>query len=101
MNTTEKIYIGKGTQVQNFDMYNVTLNLSKAEANIFEHNGEKFLRITVARTKQPDSLNRTHTAYVTPYQKANGTPATGGTPEKSAKAKAEKKEKIEPSFSNH
>ena len=67
MKNTEKIYIGKGTQVQNYDLYNVTLNISKAEALIFEHNGEKFIKFTLAKTIKPDQYGKTHTAYITPF----------------------------------
>jgi hypothetical protein len=103
MNTTEKSYIGKGKQVKNFDMYNVTLNITKAQAHFFEHNGEKFLKLTLAKTKETDTYGRTHTAYVTPYEKkqtATSSASTVSEPKPAKKAKA-KKEKIEPSFANH
>lgn len=106
---TEKIYIGKGTQVKNFDMVNVTINVSQAEAHIFEYKGEKFLKITVAKTKATDKFGKTHAAYINTYSKQpestaavkenSSATATATKPKKAKKAVA--KEKIEPSFSNH
>lgn len=102
MENTNKIYIGKGTQVKNYDMYNVVVNLSKAEAHIFEHNGEKFIKFTLSKTKQPDSFGKTHSAFIMPMV-AKQAPATAGSDKtkKSRKAKPEVKEPLEVSFNNH
>lgn len=61
---TNRIYIGKGKQVQDFDMVEVSINLEAAEAQIFEYEGKRYLKFTVARMKQPDKFDKTHTAYI-------------------------------------
>jgi len=94
MNSTEKIYIGKGNQVKDYDMLSIVINLSIAKGQTFiAKNGDTLLRFTIARTKNPDSFGRTHTAYVTPMPSIEE-PVT----KKKGKAKAHK---LEPSFSNH
>lgn len=63
--TLQKTYIGKGKQVKDFEMVDVTVKWNDLEKHVFEYEGEKFLRFTVAKMKEPDQYERTHTVYVT------------------------------------
>ena len=65
MQLSEKIYIGKGNQVKDFDMYNMTINLSHCLKEVTkDRNGIETLNLTITRMKEPDQFGRTHTAYV-------------------------------------
>lgn len=59
----EKTYIGKGTQVEGFDIIKVNIKLSDAIKSFFIKKGEIHLSFEVARMKQPDKNGNTHTAY--------------------------------------
>lgn len=102
MKNTEKIYIGKGNQVMNYEMFNVVINLTAAQGQTFTaKNGDTLLKFTFAKTKNPDNFGRTHTAYITTEAKNVVTePAPAPTKTKKARAKV-KPEIIEPSFRNH
>lgn len=90
MTTFNKNYIGKGTQVDNYDIVKVVIPVDKLEGAIFEREGIKYLSFEIAKMKQADKFNRTHTCYYTTKQtdeKANKAP------EKQQKSDKKKKKK--------
>lgn len=93
MTTFEKHYIGKGTQVNDLEIVKVVIPMDEALKATFEKNGVTYISFEVAKMKQPDKFNRTHTCY---YQtKIQSEPAHDKEPEKQKKA-GKKKAKKQP-----
>jgi hypothetical protein len=63
MTTFEKIYIGKGRQVENLDIVKVSLKLEDLAQYAYEKEGVKYVTFEVARMKAADNFGRTHTVY--------------------------------------
>lgn len=63
MNTV-KVYIGKGKQVKNLEMFNIVIDFEEALKYIFEYKGKSYLKFTLSKTKMDDKYGRTHAAYV-------------------------------------
>ncbi len=59
-----KKYIGKGKQVENRDIVEVSLNLAELHDHTFQYEGEIYVRFNVAKLKEPDQYGKTHTVYV-------------------------------------
>ncbi len=59
-----KKYIGKGKQVENMDIIEVSLNLAELQNHSFEYEGETYVKLNVAKLKEPDQYGKTHTVYV-------------------------------------
>lgn len=59
-----KKYIGKGKQVENMDIVEVSLNMAELQNYTFEYEGETFVKFNVAKLKEPDQYGKTHTVYV-------------------------------------
>lgn len=63
MTTFKKVYIGKGKQVQNFDIVKIFIPAEELAKAIFEKDGQAFYGLEVAKMKEPDRYGRTHTVY--------------------------------------
>jgi hypothetical protein len=59
-----KKYMGKGKQVENMDIVEVSLNLAELQNHSFEYEGETYVKFNVAKLKEPDQYGKTHTVYV-------------------------------------
>ena len=59
-----KKYIGKGKQVENMDIVEVSLNMAELQNHTFEYEGETYVKFNVAKLKEPDQYGKTHTVYV-------------------------------------
>jgi len=59
----EKIYIGKGTQVPNYQIAKVTLKLEEVQKIAYERDGVTYVTFEVAKLKEPDKFGRTYTCY--------------------------------------
>ena len=67
--STEKIYIGKGNQVKDYEMFSIVINVSQAKKfTTLAKNGDKILKLTLAKTINPDKFGNTHTAYIAPIE---------------------------------
>jgi hypothetical protein len=70
--TANKTYIGKGHKPENVDFDILVCSICVSEIpkdKIFEaKNGKKYLRFTIARMKEPDKYNETHTIYISDYK---------------------------------
>ncbi len=64
MKTYTKIYIGKGKKVANLDIIKVSFNLAAITELTHEFKGEQYLSFEVAKMKEPDQFENTHTVYV-------------------------------------
>lgn len=102
MKNTEKVYIGKGSQIKDLDMYSVVINLDKALEHAFKYEGETYLKFTLSKTKSTDKFGRTHTAYLSVKQETKvQEPVVETKPKAKAKSKKNEPEKLEISFNNH
>lgn len=59
-----KKYIGKGKQVENMDIVEVSLNMAELQNHSFEYEGETYVKFNVAKLKEADQYGKTHTVYV-------------------------------------
>ncbi len=59
-----KAYIGHGTRHQQFDIVDVVLDVEKMQEHIFEFEGRRYLKVSVAGRKEPGKYGATHTVYV-------------------------------------
>ena len=83
----EKQYIGKGKQVDNYDIIRVVLPVEGLDQAVFEKNGARFLSFEIARLQKPDKFGRTHTCYFS--VKKQETPAKPAKKGKKATAKTQ------------
>jgi len=60
-----KNYVGKGTQVEGMEIVKITLKVEELLKYQYEFNGLKLVTMEVAKTKQADKFEKTHTVYVT------------------------------------
>ena len=90
MKSTEKNYIGKGTQHETLDLVKVHLKVEELLKYQHEFEGEMYISFEVAKMQQPDRFGRTHTAYVNTREE---TPEEEPKPQK--KARKPKKETAE------
>jgi hypothetical protein len=67
---SEKIYLGKGRGSDEYDLINFSICLTDIpkEDIIIAKNKKKYLNLTIARMKEPDKFNKTHTVYVNDYK---------------------------------
>ncbi len=59
-----KKYIGKGKQVEGMDIVEVSLKMAELQKHTFEHEGETYVKFSVAKLKEADKYSKTHTVYV-------------------------------------
>ena len=64
----EKMYIGKGSKVNELDIIRVTISRETLEQilenQMVTYEGKEFLIFEVAPLKDPDQYGNTHTAYI-------------------------------------
>jgi len=79
---SDKIYVGNGKQVADYDMVNVNLCLSDIpKEHINEFQGKKYIKLTVAKRRVPDNYGRTHSVSVDIYEpKQQDAPAPAPAP---------------------
>jgi hypothetical protein len=70
--TTEKIYVGSGKRVKDFDMVNITINLTKLSQEgkefFFEYDGNKYAKLNVVGKKETDDYGKTHYVAVDTFK---------------------------------
>jgi hypothetical protein len=59
-----KKYLGKGKQVENMEIAEVSLKLAELHDHTFEYEGETYVKFNVAKLKEPDQYGKTHTVYL-------------------------------------
>ncbi len=63
--TWAKTYVGHGTKIDAVpNAIEVVLDMTTAEAFIFEYEGKKYIKFTLAQRKEADRFGRTHSAYL-------------------------------------
>jgi len=72
MSKTDRIYVGNGVEKFDGDMVEFSLNLSKlkneATSHMFEYNGDKFIKLKVAKMKSTNDYGKTHYVEVNTYK---------------------------------
>jgi hypothetical protein len=64
----QRKYLGKGKSTHP-DFTNVSICLSDVDpSDVFEFKGKKYIKLTVAKMKQPDSYGKTHTVFVDDFK---------------------------------
>lgn len=61
---SNKIYTGKGKQVKDMNLVNITLDVNTLLEHVYNYKGKDLVNITVAQMKQPDNYGKTHTCYI-------------------------------------
>lgn len=59
-----KKYIGKGKQVENRNIVEVSLNMAELHDHTFQYEGETYVKFNVTKLKEPDQYGKTHTVYL-------------------------------------
>ena len=59
-----KKYIGKGKQVENMDIVEVSINMAELQNHTFEFERESYVKFNVAKLKEPDQYGKNHTVNV-------------------------------------
>ena len=62
--TFSKKYIGKGKQIENMDIVELSLNMAELQNHTFEYEGETYVKFNVAKLKESDQYGKTHKVYV-------------------------------------
>ena len=64
-----KTYVGKGKEHHEFALINFSVCLSDLpKESIFEYNGNKYIKLTIAQMKKEDEYGKTHTVYVDEFK---------------------------------
>lgn len=90
MTTYKKNFIGKGTQVENYDIVKVVIPVEQAMKATFEREGITYIAFEIAKMKSPDKFSRTHTCYYTTKESDQKTGKDPVEPKKSDKKKKQK-----------
>lgn len=74
---SDKKYVGSGKKAGNYDIVNISVCLSDLpKEDIFEYNGKKYIKLTVAAKREADQYGKTHTVYIDEFKpKTEGSPA--------------------------
>jgi hypothetical protein len=65
---SDKKYVGRGKQVGNYDLVNFSIAESKVAESWYEYNGERYLKMTIGKLKQPDNYGKTHSVWIDEYK---------------------------------
>lgn len=63
-----KHYIGVGDKVEGMDIFDVVLRMDEVEPHIFEYEGRKYLKFSLAKRRNPDLRGRNYTAYIKEFE---------------------------------
>ena len=88
MTTFVKNYIGKGTQINGMDIVKITLKVQDILMHKYEKEWVEYVTFEVAKLKEADKYNRTHTCYVS--TKEEGSQVSEPAPKKAGKKTVKK-----------
>lgn len=98
MKSTEKNYIGKGNQINDYDMFTISLDITKAKEFFFEFEGKTYLKFTFTKMQKADVKGRAFTAYVQEYTKPKSINDVVKETNAKAAKNTKKSKKSEPNF---
>ena len=64
MTNFTKTYIGKGKQNPHYDIIKITLPIQEVLKHKYEKDGVEYITFELAKMKEADKYQRTHTAYI-------------------------------------
>ena len=79
-NQKERAYVGKGKQVGEYDLVNISLRKSQLDPHFYEYNGDQYIRLTVGKRKEVDQYGNSHTVWVNDYKADNSQAETKKAP---------------------
>lgn len=59
----QKDYIGHGTKHKEWNLVEVVLDMAKAEPHIFEYEGKRYMKFSVAQRQTTSKFGATHAVY--------------------------------------
>lgn len=67
---SEKEYCGNGKQVKDYDMVNVSVDLSQVPKDAIKeaNNGRKYLNLTVSKRRSTDAYGNTHSVCINRWE---------------------------------
>lgn len=81
-NNNNKVFVGNGKKVANYDLVNFSIKMSKVQEHIYEYKGEKYLKMTMGANKDgANEYGQTHKIWIDEY-KPNNDSATNNAPKK-------------------
>lgn len=81
-NNNNKVFVGNGKKVANYDLVNFSIKMSKVQDHIYEYKGEKYLKMTMGANKDgANEYGQTHKIWIDEY-KPNNDSATNNAPKK-------------------
>lgn len=81
-NNNNKMFVGNGKKVANYDLVNFSIKMSKVQEHIYEYKGEKYLKMTMGANKDgANEYGQTHKIWIDEY-KPNNDSTTNNAPKK-------------------
>ena len=69
MSKEEKIYVGSGKKVKDYDLVNISICLDdKIKPYIYEYKEKKYINLTVAAKKEVDQYGKTHSVTINTFK---------------------------------
>ena len=80
-NNNNRVFVGNGKKVANYDLVNFSIKMSKVQEHIYEYKGEKYLKMTIGANKEgANEYGQTHKIWIDEYTPNNN--ATNDAPKK-------------------
>ena len=71
-NNNNRVFVGNGKKVANYDLVNFSIKMSKVKDHIYEYKGEKYLRMTIGANKEgANEYGQTHKIWIDEYTPNN------------------------------
>ena len=69
MQKEEKIYVGSGKKVKDYDLVNISICLDdKIKPYIYEYKGKKYINLSVGAKKEVDQYGKSHYVAINTYK---------------------------------
>jgi hypothetical protein len=69
MSKEEKIYVGSGKKVKDYDLVNISVCLDdRIKPYIYEYKGKKYINLTVAAKKEVDQYGKSHYVAINTFK---------------------------------
>lgn len=86
-NNNNKVFVGNGKKVANYDLVNFSVKMSKVQEHIYEYKGEKYLKMTMGANKDgANEYGQTHKIWIDEYKPNNDSPTNNAPKKEFAKA---------------
>lgn len=68
MSQEQKTYVGSGKKTSQYDIVNISICIDDLQPHIFEYNGKKYAKLTVAAKKEADQYGKTHSVSINTWK---------------------------------